>query len=420
MNANVELERRLADYYATEAPPRAPDRVLEAVLATSDITTQRRALVRAPWRFPIMNSYAKMAIAAVVVIAIGAVGLAVLRPGSSPAAGGPASPRPSTEPSSSPIVSLTQPFTSTVHGFSMSYPAGWHSRVAREAWTGAEPPNFQSSSADVMYDPALTDHLFLIVTSQSLGGANGEVWAEEISSLSGWDDACTPTFEPITIDGADGAVLAACEGPLTRATAWAGDRGYLIWAYGLDDKYGSDDVVAFSEILDTIQINPDDSVAASLPIPLSETFASSTHGISVSYPADWTTVPATDPASTAEPGFLNPAGDFLYDPGLDDGHLFIALGSEALDGQAGEDWATAVMNDQELGCGDAVREPITVDGSPGRICDTLALVWVADRGFEIRLHVSPDDPAVGEVYDRTWFENVLATVQLNPEDAVAP
>ena len=420
MNANHQLERRIADYYTSEAPLRAPGRVLESVLATSELTRQRRAVLRLPWRIPIMNSYAKMAIAAVAVIAIGAVGLAVLRPASSPAVGGPASPGPSTEPSSSPILSLTQPFTSAIHGFSVSYPAGWHSRVAREAWTGTEPPNFQSSSADVMYDPALTDHLFLNVASQSLGGASGEEWANEVSSLSGWDDPCTPTLEPITIDGADGAVLAACEGPLTRATAWAGDRGYLIWAYGFDDKYGSDDFVAFSEILDTIQINPDDSVAASLPIPLSETFASSTHGISVSYPADWTTVPATDPASTAQPGFLNPAGDFLYDPGLDDGHLFIALGSEALDGRTGEVWATAAMNDLDSGCGDAVREPITVDGAPGRICDTLALAWVGDRGFEIRLHVSPDDPSVGELYDRGWFEDVLATVQLNPEDAVAP
>ena len=81
MNANHDLERRLADFYATEAPPRAPDRVLESVLATSELTRQRRAVFRLPWRFPIMNSYAKMAIAAVAVIAIGAVGLAVLATG---------------------------------------------------------------------------------------------------------------------------------------------------------------------------------------------------------------------------------------------------------------------------------------------------------------------------------------------------
>ena len=103
MNANHELERRLADFYATEAPQRAPDRVLEAILETSEITRQRRALIRLPWRFPNMNSFAKVAIAAVAVIAIGAVGLAVLRPGSSPGVGGPAlTPSPEPSPSSSP------------------------------------------------------------------------------------------------------------------------------------------------------------------------------------------------------------------------------------------------------------------------------------------------------------------------------
>ena len=58
-----------------------------------------------------------------------------------------------------------------------------------------------------MYDPLMTDHLFLAVTSQALAGASGEEWADEVSSLTGWDDTCTPTLEPITIDGADGAFL---------------------------------------------------------------------------------------------------------------------------------------------------------------------------------------------------------------------
>ena len=258
MNANDNLERRLADFYESEAPQRAPERVLEGALAITEITTQRRAVFRLPWRFPIMNSYAKMAIAAVAVIAIGAVGLAVLQPGSSPGVGGPSSAGPSIEPISSP--------------------------------------------------------------------------------------------------------------------------------------------------------NP----------PLTQTFTSDIHGISVSYPEDWVTIPATGPEPTAEPGFLNPGADFIHDPTLRD-HLFIALGSEALDGQAGEDWATAMMNDPVLGCdGELQRQSITVDGAPGLICGTLALAWVDDRGYAIRLHVSPDDPSVRDVYDRTWFDDVLATVQLNPGDATAP
>lgn len=84
MSANLDLERRLADFYATEAAQRAPDWVLESVLATIDTTPQRRALIRVPWRFQNMSSFAKLAIATVVVIAVGAVGLAVLRPGLRP------------------------------------------------------------------------------------------------------------------------------------------------------------------------------------------------------------------------------------------------------------------------------------------------------------------------------------------------
>jgi hypothetical protein len=88
MSANHDLERRLADFYATEDPSRAPDWVLEAALTTIDTTPQRRAFIRVPWRFHDMNSFAKVAVAAVVVIAVGALGLAVLRPGSGPGVGG--------------------------------------------------------------------------------------------------------------------------------------------------------------------------------------------------------------------------------------------------------------------------------------------------------------------------------------------
>jgi hypothetical protein len=101
MNANHELERRLVDHYASEAPQRAPDRVLEGALLAIDSTRQRRAPLPVPWRFQPMNSYAKVAIAAVAVVAIGAVGLAVLRPGpdTGPGVVTPSSPSPSAESS---------------------------------------------------------------------------------------------------------------------------------------------------------------------------------------------------------------------------------------------------------------------------------------------------------------------------------
>jgi hypothetical protein len=48
----------------------------------------------------------------------------------------------------------------------------------------------------------------------------------------------------------------------------------------------------------------------------------------------------------------------------------------------------------------------------------VAAVTTAGRGYLIHLFSSPDDPAAVAPYDRAWFEEVLATVQLTPEDAV--
>lgn len=48
----------------------------------------------------------------------------------------------------------------------------------------------------------------------------------------------------------------------------------------------------------------------------------------------------------------------------------------------------------------------------------MAVVTTAGRGYWIQLHTSDDDPAAVAPYDRAWFEEVLATVQLDPQNAV--
>lgn len=258
MTANHDLERRVAEFYATEAPLRAPDRVLAQALATIDHTRQRRELGLVPWRTPPMNIYAKLAVAAVVVLAVGAVGLTILQPGPGPSVGGPGS-------SSSPVPSA-------------------------------------SPSPSLSPSPRLT------------------------------------------------------------------------------------------------------------PPPLTGTYTSAIHGISISYPAGWTTRPATDAEWVGEANFQSPGADVLYDPVLED-HLFIGLGSVPLDGQAGDAWATAAMNADE-DCASVEPEAITVDGAPGLICGGLALTWAGDRGYSIRLYTSGDEAWLSDVYDRAWFDTVLATVRL--------
>jgi hypothetical protein len=262
MNANNDLERRIADFYATEAPPRAPDWVLESALETIDTTRQRRALIRVPWRFPPMNSYAKLAVAAVAVIAVGAIGLAVMRPAPTPGVGGPGvSPSPpqaasnSPSPSASALPALTESFTSDIQGISISYPSGWTVTPATEPWVSGLPPACDPPCADRIYEKD-TDSPFIGLSSQPLAGRSGDQWAAAVLSDSGWGSTCDPATEPVSIDGASGMIASQCSDRPLVALASVQDRGYLIVLYRIEDQAWLRDVLA------TVQLQPEDAVGA--------------------------------------------------------------------------------------------------------------------------------------------------------------
>ena len=261
MTASHDLERRLADYYEAEAPPAAPAWVLGDSLATIDSTPQRRVFMRVPWRkFPTMNTYSRLAVAAVAVIAIVVVGIAVLRPGNSPGVGQAVTPSPEPSPSatSRPTPSptsappLTQSFTSTLHGFSMSYPEGWTAQAATEPWTGAQ-VNFGEPPADTLYDPTLTDHLFLSMASQPIGDSTPDEWvAEHLFECTG--------SEPTAVDGAIGLIGAADCNVVAATTA---GRGYIFVLYTSGDEAWVGPAFNrawFEEVLATVQLHPEDAV----------------------------------------------------------------------------------------------------------------------------------------------------------------
>ncbi len=104
MTANHDLERRIADFYATEPVLRAPDRVLGNALTAIESTPQRRVLMQAPWRFRPLNTYAKLAIAAVAIVAV-AFTVRTLMPGNN--IGGPPTHGPAGTPLSSPTPDAT-------------------------------------------------------------------------------------------------------------------------------------------------------------------------------------------------------------------------------------------------------------------------------------------------------------------------
>lgn len=267
MNVNRDLERRLADFYESEAASRAPDWVLRTALQTIDTTRQRRVVIRVPWRFPHMNTFAKVAIAAVIVIAVGAVGLSVLRPPSSSNVGGQptASPSPSPSPTFGATIipesppALTETFTSDRHGFSISYPAGWVTSAATEPWADAALPNFGEPKGDFIFDPTLTDHLFLVVASKPLAGQEGAAWADGFLNAMAANDDCALPLESITIGSGPAR---QCAGGGMVAT-WAGDRGYVIWLHTSGDDpaaVAGYDQAYFDDILATLQLRPDDAI----------------------------------------------------------------------------------------------------------------------------------------------------------------
>ena len=257
MNANDSLERGIADVYEREAPPRAPDWVLASALDAIEKTPQRRVFIPAPWRFPYMNSFAKAAIAAVVVVAIGALGLSVLGPRGSSGVGGQPSASPSPSPSTSPDPSAPPPlsstFTSTINGISLSYPAGWETQAATEPWAGRG-INFREPQGDVVYERTLQDHLFLLIASRPLGAQSPEAWIDSVRNDP--EGGCADP-ETIAVDGADARLC-----PTYTYTS-DGGRAYMIRLYTSGDEGWLQryyDTAWFKRVLETVQLRPEEAV----------------------------------------------------------------------------------------------------------------------------------------------------------------
>ena len=153
--------------------------------------------------------------------------------------------------------------------------------------------------------------------------------------------------------------------------------------------------------------------------PLTQSFTSPLHGISLSYPEGWTARAATEPWTDGpnSHSFNDPQADHLEDL-TNAGTLFLTIASQPIGDSTPEDWIVEQMAEWEC----TATEPIAVGEASGVIgsegCD-LAVVTTDGRGYWISLRASnDDDPSSVAPFDRAWFEEVLATVQLHPEDAV--
>jgi hypothetical protein len=162
---------------------------------------------------------------------------------------------------------------------------------------------------------------------------------------------------------------------------------------------------------------------ATSPPPLTQTFTSQTNGFSMSYPEGWIARAATQPWTDRDGvfPFIDPGIDVLQDPAMEGGGtLFLRIASRPIGDSTPDEWAAALGDNF---C--TTAEPITLDGATGMIgsddCYEVA-VTTAGRGYWIGLYTPYRGP--GEVppadfsYDRAWFEEVLATIRLQPQDAV--
>lgn len=150
------------------------------------------------------------------------------------------------------------------------------------------------------------------------------------------------------------------------------------------------------------------------PPALTRRFTSGIYGLSVAYPEAWKATAGTYPWTMDGGVYRVPLGDLIEDP--THRFLWVKLASLRLGDMAFDQWAKSVFEGHECTSG---PRPFVIDGIDGLLDDICltALVESGGRGYLIGAHVCPCE--IGSLSDwRTWFIEMLGTVELAPEDAV--
>ena len=139
---------RLIHQFLLEGEEQLHDQVYDVVRA--EIEQKRQRAMFGPWRLPTMNKFVTIGLGAAAVVVLVFIGAQLFgSPSGGTGLGGEptatAEPTATPAPSPSPPASappLTQSFTSTLHGYSVSYPEGWTAQAATEPWTDNTFPLF--------------------------------------------------------------------------------------------------------------------------------------------------------------------------------------------------------------------------------------------------------------------------------------
>jgi hypothetical protein len=214
-NAIRDLDSILAAWL-DDGPSDLPDATRRAILTSLPTTPQARRGPFAPWRLPHMNLFARGA--AVLVVAVAAIGALTLLSGPRSGIGGPsptavptpsslASPSsvPTASPSAPPLPTLDATFVSPTYGYEVRYPRGWIVSLGIPPWpidTARYPGNPVSDS---IVTPPGPDQMRL--TGASLALPRGMTMEEFRAFASPFSspfngDACPPVAPlptPLTI-----------------------------------------------------------------------------------------------------------------------------------------------------------------------------------------------------------------------------
>lgn len=163
------------------------------------------------------------------------------------------------------------------------------------------------------------------------------------------------------------------------------------------------------------------------PSPGFSTFTSAMNGISIDHPSAWQVRPAAKPWG-GRIAFDAPDVDIIFDPVFRQ-DLYLAVVSQPLSSTAPRAWVADHRDSPSLGVcssggGGGIGEGFQgnpawfqhcATGVGSQIDGRIVIVATATRGYVIYLHLGTQvDPS----YDEAWFDRVLETVDLRPEDAV--
>ena len=154
-----------------------------------------------------------------------------------------------------------------------------------------------------------------------------------------------------------------------------------------------------------------------MPPPLSETFTSPINGISIAYPSGWRTKPATRAVDDDRLARLRRADRRLHLRPIAEGPSVHRPGIPAAGRQDRRPMGGRHPRRGRLRSYRASHDRRR--HGPRRGDCNMAAVALDGRGYFVVLYTSGDEPCSNDVYDRAWFEQLLTTIDLRPEDAAS-